>query len=587
MLPILMSYMAHSHLSKSLYQKSNTRFRRRCQWAQQCKILLQLLTVIVFQVMFDTRQVQWGVAACNGYFTDFCDNFEAMDGEEPTSYISSFHNSSASLPSSAKRMDGEPMGLILSSLNRTKRAAGSPSFQPFRNERELSKQISSILDTLFNSGYDHQIRPRVGTQPLEVEVNIAIRSMGPVDEQKQIFSMDCYFRQYWTDFRLRYNNTRLRELPMNWQFLNKIWRPDTFFFNGKRSYLHKMTVPNRFIRIAPDGRVSYSQRLTIKARCQMDLRKFPLDTQECPLEIGSFGHDSDEIIYKWSAKPLSMDKLGLAQYNLINWTFGAFSGEEDSRNISKVFLNFKFERQQGFYLLQIYIPLTLIVMCSWVTFWLRKTAKGSEIPARTSLGASSVLSVVTIGFGGKSKPQVGYATALDVFIILCFLEVFAALVEFAFLNFLDTLVRRLKRKDKDCKLVMLMAQHDVMHGRIPQLPERQESTIMDTDGICTEEDILTPPDSTTPCRDDVFNFNGRPNDLLRALDEDRDAWTRFLDCIIRYLQFFNCCRSIRKTEMFQKPQVVFNRVDSCSRKLFPFTFLLLNVLYWYGYMYWF
>ena len=56
--------------------------------------------------------------------------------------------------------------------------------------------------------------------------------------------------------------------------------------------------------------------------------------------------------------------------------------------------------------LQIYVPLTLIVCCSWVTFWLVKTEKGTEIPARTSLGATTVLSVVTIGFGGKSKPQV-------------------------------------------------------------------------------------------------------------------------------------------------------------------------------------
>ena len=41
-----------------------------------------------------------------------------------------------------------------------------------------------------------------------------------------------------------------------------------------------------------------------------------------------------------------------------------------------------------------------------MTFWLVKTDKGTEIPARTSLGATTVLSVVTIGFGGKSKPQV-------------------------------------------------------------------------------------------------------------------------------------------------------------------------------------
>ena len=46
------------------------------------------------------------------------------------------------------------------------------------------------------------------------------------------------------------------------------------------------------------------------------------------------------------------------------------------------------------------------MFCSWVTFWLTKTEKGGEIPARTSLGATTVLTVVTIGFGGKSKPQV-------------------------------------------------------------------------------------------------------------------------------------------------------------------------------------
>jgi gamma-aminobutyric acid receptor subunit alpha len=130
----------------------------------------------------------------------------------------------------------------------------------------MSAQISSILDTLFNNGYDRQIRPQLGQKPLEVTINLVIRSMGPVDEQKQTLSLDCYFRQYWRDTRLRYNNTHLNELPMNWQFLYKIWRPDTYIVNGKQSYLHKITVPNRFIRIAPDGMISYSQRLTVKAR---------------------------------------------------------------------------------------------------------------------------------------------------------------------------------------------------------------------------------------------------------------------------------------------------------------------------------
>jgi hypothetical protein len=47
----------------------------------------------------------------------------------------------------------------------------------------------------------------------------------------------------------------------------------------------------------------------------------------------------------------------------------------------------------------------------------------------------------------KKSSLVTLRVALDVFIILCFAIVFAALVEFAMLNFLDTLVRKMKRKE--------------------------------------------------------------------------------------------------------------------------------------------
>lgn len=508
--------------------------------------------------------------ACNGKYTDFCDDFETDEAEARET----------AMAEKLKRMNATRF--------RRSPLANGIGGNPFRKEKALSTQISTILDTLFNNGYDRQIRPQLGKEPLEVEVNIAIRSMGPVDEMNQVFSLDCYFRQYWTDTRLRYNATRLTELPMNWQFLNKIWRPDTYIINGKNSYLHKMTVPNRFIRIAPDGRISYSQRLTVKARCQMDLHNFPLDRQLCPLGIGSFGHSARDIVYKWSEKPLSMEQLGLAQYELSNWTHVAYQefSKSINQNVSAISLHFEFQRQTGFYLLQIYIPMTLIVMCSWVTFWLSKTEKGSEIPARTSLGASSVLSVVTIGFGGKSKPQVGYATALDIFIILCFVNVFAALVEFAFLNFLDTLVRRLKRKDAESKLVLLMAQHGVMgRGRMPKIPERQESC-MDTDGIGCDDDVASQSESSTPTyRGPGVYFNGERVYMEDVLEDDRDCSARCLDACLNCLSYLNCCRPIRQMEIYVKPHVVFNRVDRCSRKLFPFTFLLLNLIYWYGYMY--
>lgn len=79
----------------------------------------------------------------------------------------------------------------------------------------------------------------------------------------------------------------LEEFSMSWLFLDKVWKPDTYFINGKKSFLHRITVPNKFLRLRYDGYITYSMRLTITASCPMYLRKFPLDAQRCPLIIGS------------------------------------------------------------------------------------------------------------------------------------------------------------------------------------------------------------------------------------------------------------------------------------------------------------
>ena len=37
-------------------------------------------------------------------------------------------------------------------------------------------------------------------------------------------------------------------LALSIEMLRKIWKPDTFVYNGKKSYLHTITTPNRFVR---------------------------------------------------------------------------------------------------------------------------------------------------------------------------------------------------------------------------------------------------------------------------------------------------------------------------------------------------
>lgn len=76
-----------------------------------------------------------------------------------------------------------------------------------------------------------------------------------------------------------------------------------------------------------------------------------------------------------------------------------------------------------------------------VFFWHRDSGSknSTSINDRGDVAAATtVLSITTLGFVGRAAlPKVNYPTALDWFVILCFGTVFAVLVEYAVINFID------------------------------------------------------------------------------------------------------------------------------------------------------
>ena len=100
-------------------------------------------------------------------------------------------------------------------------------------------------------------------------------------------------------------------------------------------------------------------------------------------------------------------------------------------NYSCIFLDIHLKRNHGYYITQIYVPSALVVVLSWVNFWLTVDA----VPARISLGLLTVLTTTTQSTSFFSNLQkVSYVKALDVWLAVCMLFVFAALLEFAYVN---------------------------------------------------------------------------------------------------------------------------------------------------------
>ena len=94
-------------------------------------------------------------------------------------------------------------------------------------------------------------------------------------------------------------------------------------------------------------------------------------------------------------------------------------------NYSRLACEIQFVRSMGYYLIQIYIPSSLIVIISWVSFWLNRGAT----PARVGLGVTTVLTMTTLmASTNAALPKISYVKSIDVYLGACFFMVFASLL---------------------------------------------------------------------------------------------------------------------------------------------------------------
>ena len=102
-------------------------------------------------------------------------------------------------------------------------------------------------------------------------------------------------------------------------------------------------------------------------------------------------------------------------------------------NYSRMSCEFYFVRSLGYYIIQIYVPSILIVVLSWVSFWLTRDA----VPARVALGITTVLTMTTlISSTNASLPKISYLKSIDVYLVTCFVMVFASLLEYAAVSYI-------------------------------------------------------------------------------------------------------------------------------------------------------
>uniref|UniRef100_A0A8C3BK27 Gamma-aminobutyric acid type A receptor subunit beta2 n=1 Tax=Cairina moschata TaxID=8855 RepID=A0A8C3BK27_CAIMO len=339
------------------------------------------------------------------------------------------------------------------------------------NDPSNMSLVKETVDRLLK-GYDIRLRPDFGGPPVAVGMNIDIASIDMVSEVNMDYTLTMYFQQAWRDKRLSYNVIPLN-LTLDNRVADQLWVPDTYFLNDKKSFVHGVTVKNRMIRLHPDGTVLYGlsfgchllsffcmsckhitpngiigqywpiqalqrvrERITTTAACMMDLRRYPLDEQNCTLEIESYGYTTDDIEFYWRGGDnavTGVTKIELPQFSIVDYKLITKNVVFSTGAYPRLSLSFKLKRNIGYFILQTYMPSILITILSWVSFWINYDASA----ARVALGITTVLTMTTINTHlRETLPKIPYVKAIDMYLMGCFVFVFMALLEYALVNYI-------------------------------------------------------------------------------------------------------------------------------------------------------
>jgi len=216
---------------------------------------------------------------------------------------------------------------------------------------------------------------------------------------------------------------------------------------------------------------------------------------------------------------------------------------------------FHIHRKIGYYMVQLYVPSCLIVILSWVSFWIDVNAT----PARVSLGLLTVLTMTTQS-ARFPTPRVSYVKALDIWSSFCLIFVFGALLEFAIVNVMA-------REDKHDQEKALRKQK--MAEAEQQRKEEENETGFQANGSQGRSfvsKIAPRADSVSPL--DVQIHSG--NSLRSRHPESTKANSNNPE---------NGHTSQSLTKERHKRNKAEN-VDYISRYVFPSLFIIFNALYW-------
>ena len=302
--------------------------------------------------------------------------------------------------------------------------------------------------------YDKEVAPwkyrfdKNDSLPFDYHFTFIIREVQEVDDLKQAVKIDMYFIVAWYDPRITINDTMTEIepaatnighhtgefVPVSFKHLMKLWTPDIEVYGMTGYFSGKILQPMASLKINRKRYARYGIHVTFTMSCHMDFKHYPLDSQECVFRTGSYNHHNQFVNCSSNILFDPNERQRHLQYN-VQYTelptkyriarYGLTSGKELEWAVCG--FGIKLERAKSQIMFQVYLPSTLLVIVSWLSF----NVNPSAIPGRMGMLVLAFLVLINIYMSMKSSAPISTGmNAGDVFLVACIAQVFTALLEY-------------------------------------------------------------------------------------------------------------------------------------------------------------